>query len=208
MDSVDHGRSARKRRAIMEAATALFLDKGYDGTSVDEIAAVAEVSKRTVYQHFADKEGLFTEIIMATTAQVDEVVRLVAGTLDATLDLDADLRKLARAFLAALTEPGLLQLRRLVIADASRFPDLGRAWYEQGFERVLATLATSFRVLAEKGSLQLDDPLLAANHFVGMLLWIPVNRAMFTGIHGIKKAELQRYADAAARAFLAAYRPR
>jgi TetR/AcrR family transcriptional regulator, mexJK operon transcriptional repressor len=56
----EEGRSARKRRAIMEAATTVFLGKGYLGTSMDEIAALAAVSKQTVYKHFADKEGLFT----------------------------------------------------------------------------------------------------------------------------------------------------
>jgi AcrR family transcriptional regulator len=205
MESVDETRSARKRRAILAAATTLFLDKGYDGTSVDEIAALAEVSKRTVYQHFGNKEQLFTEIILATTTQVDEVVQLVAATLDVSVDLDKDLRDLARQFLITLMQPELLQLRRLVISDAHRFPGLGRTWYEQGFERVLATLATSFQRLADQGRLHFDDALLAANHFVGMLLWIPVNRAMFTGKHTMKKSELRRYADAAAVTFLAAY---
>ena len=52
-------RSARKRRAIVEAATTLFLENGYRGTSMDQIAAVARVSKQTVYKHFSDKEALF-----------------------------------------------------------------------------------------------------------------------------------------------------
>jgi hypothetical protein len=93
-----------------------------------------------------------------------------------------------------------------VIANADRFPDLGRTWYEQGFERVLATLANCFHRLAEDKLLHVDDPLLAANHFVGMLLWIPVNQAMFTGnVRHRTKTELEHYADAAVRAFLNAY---
>jgi len=93
-----------------------------------------------------------------------------------------------------------------VIANADRFPDVGRTWYEKGFGRVLATLATCFDRLAEHQLLHLDDPLLAANHFVGMLLWIPVNQAMFTGnARHRTKAELEHYADAAVRAFLSAY---
>jgi AcrR family transcriptional regulator len=58
-------RSTKKRRAIVEAARALFLRKGYVATSMDEIAADAGVSKQTVYSHFADKEGLFTQIVTA-----------------------------------------------------------------------------------------------------------------------------------------------
>jgi TetR/AcrR family transcriptional repressor of mexJK operon len=102
-------------------------------------------------------------------------------------------------------QPQVLQLRRLVIANAERFPDVGRSWYEQGFERVLATLATTFRSLADRNLLQVDDPLLAANHFVGLLLWIPVNKAMFTGDHHATPHELERYAVAAVRAFLSGY---
>ena len=62
-------RSARKRTAILEAATTVFLRKGYLGTSMDEIAALAAVSKQTVYKHFADKQRLFSEIVTST---VDE----------------------------------------------------------------------------------------------------------------------------------------
>jgi TetR/AcrR family transcriptional regulator, mexJK operon transcriptional repressor len=99
-----------------------------------------------------------------------------------------------------------LQIRRLVIANADRMPSLGRKWYEQGFERVLATLSSSFRALADQKLLQVEDPQLAANHFVGMLLWIPVNEAMFTGNNRPRsKVELNHLADGAVRAFLAAY---
>jgi AefR-like transcriptional repressor, C-terminal domain len=78
-------------------------------------------------------------------------------------------------------------------------------WYELGFERVLATLASCFQRLAQHQLLRLDDPLLAANHFVGLLLWIPLNQAMFSGEHHASKADLERYARAAAHAFLGGY---
>jgi TetR/AcrR family transcriptional repressor of mexJK operon len=206
MELPSESRSERKRRAIMEAATMVFLEKGYLGASMDDVATVATVSKPTVYKHFADKEHLFTEIILATTGRVDAIVQVVAATLAATTDLDQDLRDLAHRFIAALMDPQLLRLRRLVIANADRFPDLGWTWYEQGFERVLATLATCFQRLAERGQLRIEDPLLAANHFVGLLLWIPVNRVMFGGERlRNSDADLERYADSAVRVFLAAY---
>ena len=91
------------------------------------------------------------------------------------------------------------------MANGDRFPDVGRGWYEQGFERVLATLATSFQGLADRKLLHVEDPLLAANHFVGMLLWIPINKAMFTGDHRSSPDELERCAVAAVHAFLRGY---
>lgn len=206
MEPGDETRSARKRRAILEAATAVFLDTGYQGSSVDQIAAQAAVSKQTVYKHFADKEQLFTRIILDTTDEIDGLVNTVTRALADTNDLAADLGDLANQFVATLMQPRVLRLRRLVIANADRFPETTRKWYEQGFERVLGTLSARFDHLAERGLLRLEDPVLAAHHFVGLLLWIPVNQVMFCGDDARgTDADLARYADAAVRTFLAAY---
>lgn len=206
MEANEQGRSARKRQAIMEAATTVFMEKGYSGTSMDDIAKLAAVSKQTVYKHFADKEKLFAEIVLATTDRIDGVIDLVADIPSDADTLDENLTRLARQFLTTLTQAQVLQLRRLVIANADAFPELGAAWYEQGFERVLVTLAATFQRLTEDGLLRIDEPLLAANHFSGLLLWIPVNKAMFHGGPQHTQAELDRYATAGVRAFLAAYR--
>ncbi|MFD3652004.1 TetR/AcrR family transcriptional regulator [Streptomyces sp. NPDC058620] len=206
MEANEQGRSARKHQAIMEAATGAFMEKGYSGTSMDDVARLAAVSKQTVYKHFKDKEKLFAEIVLATTERVDAMVDLVAG-LPADADaLEENLTRLARQFLSALTQPQVLRLRRLIIANADAFPALGAAWYEQGFERVLATLAATFGRLADDGLLRVDEPLLAAHHFSGLLLWIPVNEAMFRGSPQHTEAELDHYAAAGVRVFLAAYR--
>src|SRR3989442_14994974 len=109
-------RSAQKRKLILDAATQAFLSRGYDGTSMDDVAAMAAVSKPTVYKYFADKERLFTEIILATTDQVDDIVRLVGATLADGVDLDRDLTELPRRVIVALPVPQRLRLGRLVIA--------------------------------------------------------------------------------------------
>ncbi|MDC7339344.1 TetR/AcrR family transcriptional regulator [Streptomyces lydicus] len=206
MTASEEGRSARKRTAIMDAATKAFMAKGYAGTSMDDIAKLAAVSKQTVYKHFTDKEKLFAEIVLATTDRVDAMVDLVADIPADAQALDENLTRLARQFLTALTQPEVLQLRRLIIANADTFPQLGGAWYEQGFERVLSTLATTFHHLADQGLLRIADPHLAANHFSGLLLWIPVNKAMFHGSPQHTQDELDRFAAAGVSAFLAAYR--
>ncbi|MER7760541.1 TetR/AcrR family transcriptional regulator [Streptomyces sp. NPDC097619] len=190
----------------MEAATGAFLEKGYSGTSMDDIAKLAAVSKQTVYKHFADKEKLFAEIVLATTDRIDGTVELVAAVPADAETLEENLTRLARGFLEALTQPQVLRLRRLVIANADAFPALGAEWYEQGFERVLATLAESFAHLTEQGLLRCPDPLMAAHHFSGLLLWIPVNKAMFHGGPRHTPADLDHYAVTGVRTFLAAYR--
>jgi TetR/AcrR family transcriptional regulator, mexJK operon transcriptional repressor len=202
----DQRRSARKRRAILKAATTVFLYNGYLGTSMDEIAALARVSKQTVYKHFADKERLFTEIVTATVDEIadpntDEVLKLKdAG------DLERDLRDFARRQLRAVMEPRLLQLRRLVIGEAGRFPQLGRLFYERGPGRTIDALAIMFERLASRGALELDDPRLAAAHFNWLVMSIPLNQAMLLGEdEPATSAQLRRYADAGVRVFLAAY---
>jgi len=75
----------------------------------------------------------------------------------------------------------VLQLRRLVIGEADRFPELSLTYWERGFERGLATVADGLRGLAERGLLRLDDAHVAAQHFAGLILWVPMNDVMFRG---------------------------
>lgn len=205
----DEHRSARKRRAILDAATAVFLRNGYVGTSMDEIAALARVSKQTVYKHFADKERLFSEIVTAKVDEIanpntDEVLKLAD-----TGDLERDLRRFARRQLRAVMQPRLVQLRRVVIGESGRFPQLGRLFYERGPGRTIDALATMFERLASRGTLEFDDPRLAAAHFNWLVMSIPLNQAMLLGEdEPATPTELNRYADAGVRAFLAAHRKR
>jgi TetR/AcrR family transcriptional regulator, mexJK operon transcriptional repressor len=205
----DPGRSARKRRAILDAATTVFLANGYLGTSMDQIAALARVSKQTVYKHFIDKESLFTEMVTSTVDEISDPVHEEVVNLADSGDLEADLRDLARRLLARVMQPRLLELRRLVIAEASRFPELGRAFYERGPGRTIAALTTACERLAARQLLQLDDPALAAAHFNWLIMSAPINQAMMLGSDHIPpRRELNRYADAGVDTFLAAYSPR
>lgn len=199
--------SAAKHQAILDAAMQVFLNKGYAGTSMDEVAACAEVGKQTVYKHFSDKRQLFTDIVLSTTDQIDRLVRLVAESLDTSNEVQRDLSALARRFLTTLMQPRMLRLRRLVISSAAEFPELGSAWYERGFGRALETLASSFTSLHSRGLLNVPEPQRAAEYFVGMLLWIPLNKAMFTGDEAAyTEVELHHRADLAVSTFLRLHR--
>jgi TetR/AcrR family transcriptional repressor of mexJK operon len=201
--------SDRRHREIREAAVGAFLARGYEGTTMEEIAARAGVSKQTVYKHFTDKQHLFADIVLSTTDDMSALIGIVADKLPSTTDLAKDLTFLAETFLVALMQPRVLRLRRLVITSADRFPEISSAWYEKGFERVLAALATSFRALADRELLAIDDATAAAEHFVGMLFWIPVNRAMFTGDDDYAAThDLVPVAKTAADTFLMAYASR
>src|SRR5437764_4142943 len=156
------GRTARKRAAITDAATTLFLRGGYRGTSMDEIAAAAGVSKQTLYKQFSDKAQLFSEVVQAmVTAASDPVHEAVQG-LEGTGQLDADLSSIARRQLELVLQPSLMRLRRLVIAESDRFPELGRVFYEQGPARTIDALAAALDKLVASEQLRIDDTHVAA----------------------------------------------
>jgi AcrR family transcriptional regulator len=187
----------------MDDATTVFLRNGYVGASMDEVAALAAVSKQTVYKHFADKESLFSEIVTGTVDEAGDRVHAEVLQLADSGDIAADLRDLARRQLALVMQPRVLQLRRLVIGEAGRFPALGRTFYERGPGRTLQALAEAFERLVQEGILTVDDPQLAAEHFNWLVLSIPLNRAMLLGDD--EQPDLDRYADEGVRVFLAAY---
>jgi len=187
----------------MDAATTVFLRNGYVGASMDEVAALAAVSKQTVYKHFADKESLFSEIVTGTVDEAGDRVHAEVLQLADSGDVAADLRDLARRQLKLVMQPRVLQLRRLVIGEAGRFPALGRAFYERGPRRTMDALAAAFARLAEQRELKVDDPALAAEHFNWLVMSVPLNRAML--LADDEQPDLDRYADEGVRVFLAAY---
>jgi TetR/AcrR family transcriptional regulator, mexJK operon transcriptional repressor len=172
------------------------------------VAALAGVSKPTVYKHFADKRQLFAAIITGEIDAAESRTHDMVAALGESVELEADLRRFARQHVHDVMQPHLVRLRRIVIAGALQFPDLAAAWYTNGPERGHTVLAEQFDRLARRGLLVVDDPLLAAQHFNSLVLSIPLNVAMFDGTEaGFAPSELDRYADEGVRVFLAAYGP-
>ena len=193
--------------AIREAAERLFLEKGYQGTSMDEVAAAAQVSKQTIYTHFASKEELFAALVLANAERVEDFVAMLGTTLGHPgTDLREALQKVARAYLRIVVRPDVLRLRRLVLGEASRFPELARTYYERVPGRVLDELTRIFSRLASDGRLRIDDASLAADHFAWLTLGLPLDRGMFyVANDALRHVELDQIADSAVRVFMAAY---
>jgi AcrR family transcriptional regulator len=164
------------------------------------------VSKQTVYKHFTSKEALFIEIVGSMTDSAGDIVRDEVAELDEGGDVAAYLADYACHQLAVVLTPRIMQLRRLVIGEVSRFPDLAKVLYERGPQRAMDTLATAFVRLADRGLLAIDDPAVAASHFNWLIMAEPLNRAMLLGDGAIPQpAELRRHAAEGVRVFLAAY---
>ncbi len=179
--------------------------------TMERIAADAAVSKQTVYKHFDDKEHLFRAIVNGVTANSEAIVGELTSALDAdevesVTDLRGALEALAAHYIELVLQPRVLSLRRLVIAEAERFPDLARAYYEQAPARAIEVIAAAFRNFSDRGLLATPDPELAAAHFAYLTLGIPQDRAMFRPGKRPSAAERDRLAGEAVRVFLAGYR--
>jgi TetR/AcrR family transcriptional regulator, mexJK operon transcriptional repressor len=196
---------AQKRHTILAAATAEFLERGYVAAGMDRVAARAGASKVTVYAHFADKRTLFEAVFTQAIAEAEQAGSALLDALPETTDLPRDLRAFAREHVASVTAPHLVQLRRMLIGEAGRFPDLARAWHRAAPQRGHDTLARIITRLAERGLVRAPDRLLAAQHLNYLILSIPLNEAMFAVRERHTEAELDRWADEAVRVWLAAY---
>ena len=201
-------RSERKHQAIVAAATELFLSRGYPGTSMDEVAVRAGVSKQTVYAQFASKEALFVAVVRGMTHAAGAAVQSGMVAIPKGTTLTEHLTAYAIRQLEVTRTPALMQLRRLVIAEAERFPELGQALYDGGPGRAIAGLAAAMTHWTKRGLLRVPNAQAAASNLNWLIMGEPVNRAMLLGDAAVPTpAALRRHAKEAVRIFMAAYGP-
>jgi TetR/AcrR family transcriptional repressor of mexJK operon len=200
------GRSARKRLTILSAGRDLFLSNGYQGTSVDQIAASAGVSKQTVYKHFGDKRELLLSIVNeALDGAVTPFVDRIAALADTT-DLEAEMTALAADYLRAVLQEPVVQLRRLVVGEANRVPELAELYYNQAPARTLSAFADCFAALHRRGLVHIPETAIAAEHFAFLIIGRSIDAALFYGGPQVLAAiDVERHVRAGVRVFLAAY---
>lgn len=199
--------SVRKREAILTAAEKIFLRDGYAGANMDELAELAGVSKQTVYTHFGSKEDLFVALVTAMTTATGDDVDHDLPDPDTAAELSDFLQRHAERQLAKVMSPRILQLRRLVIGEVARFPQLARALWASGPTRAISAMAARFRRMDAAGWLHVEDPDTAAAFFNWIVMSKPLNEAMLLGDLAIPDQQaLRRHSAEAVRIFLAAHR--
>lgn len=202
-------RVARSRAIILTAALEHFLQNGYVGARMDDIAAAAEVSKRTVYNIFGGKESLFREVLSEAITTAERFAKEVASVLGDTDDLERELEALALELARTVVGGGrIVRIRRLLIGEAERFPELASDYYDRAPGLVMETLARAMRRLNERGLLRIGDPRLAAEHFAFLIMGAALDRALFDPDDRSPPLDyLDRRARAGVNAFVRAYRP-
>jgi AcrR family transcriptional regulator len=168
-------RGDEKSEQIRATATELFLKHGYDGVSVDEIVRTVGGSKTNIYNHFHSKEGLFVAIVEGLC---DEFLRSFVTVDVSTRDVEEGLRTLALALLGTLLQDRHLAFQRLIIAEAARFPALGRTWFESGPEKSRSMIAQFIEKQQRAGRLRQSDPHQSATLFHDMIIFDLLYRAM------------------------------
>jgi len=157
---------SRKATQVLEAAKNVFLRDGYSGASMDTVSREAGVSKATLYAHFSSKDKLFAAVI---ASECERHVRMLEQVEAEKLPIREALIRFGTNFVDFLQRPEVIAIHRQIIAEAPRFPELGRAFYAAGPTVVLRILADFLQRAAARGEIKIVDPELAAQLFISLV---------------------------------------
>ncbi|BAJ26842.1 MULTISPECIES: TetR/AcrR family transcriptional regulator [Kitasatospora] len=200
--------ASRKRRAIIDAALAEFLAEGYSAASMDSITKRSGVSKATVYKHVGSKERLFLAVVGGVLPQTYADLTPAGTTLATAPDLRTGLIRHTTELARILLRPEIMSLRRLVIGEIDRFPQLGALWYRVTYDMNNAPLVEALTALATRGELDLPDPSLAVQQLFAATAGIPQLIHTFAPTTPADPATLATQIAAGVDLFLARYTPR
>jgi TetR/AcrR family transcriptional repressor of mexJK operon len=160
LETIEH-----RRERIVRLAAPLFLKKGYDNVSIDEIIGVVGGSKATIYAWFGGKEGLFEAVVRQECRDVTMAIHA-----DATGSLEAQLTEIGQSFLAMVLSPPILEFHRLMVSIGRTFPEIGRLFYQTGPDSAYQIVATWIAKQQKEGRIIEEDPYRLAVLFLDMLI--------------------------------------
>ncbi|PHY17597.1 TetR/AcrR family transcriptional regulator [Caulobacter sp. BP25] len=194
-------KSEEKRRAILEAAKSVFLERGYVATSMAEVSARVGGSKQTLYSYFASKEELFVAMMLEKgAAQVEPMFEAFHGGEN----LAEAVRRFAQTFVRFISSDEVIAFRRIVYAEGAK-SDLGRLFYENGPKRGWARMAEDFERAMDEGRMRRVDPWTAVNQLHALCEAGPIQRLLEGSAKSVDEESLSIAAEAAADTFIRAY---
>jgi len=195
----------RKYDQVLDGAREVFMRDGYEGASVDMIAKAAGVSKATLYSYFPDKSILFVEVARnECSKQAEQSLGIEACGATVAEGLTC----IAQAFTTFLYSPFAQRVFRICVAEADRFPQLGREFYKSGPMLLHHTLVEFLGVCAERGEVDIDDFDLAADQFVELCKVELFAKMVFNIIDTPDPADLNKIISGAVDMFMARYATR
>ena len=190
-----------KRRQILAGASKVFMDMGFDGASMGEIARAAGVSKGTLYVYFADKSRLFEAIVAQETLEQGRL----SFNFDPERDVPTTLRDFGQNYINLICRPGGGSAIRTVMAIAERMPDVGRRYYENVLEKTINSLARYLETHVAANDVAIEDCQLAASQFMMMCqasLFLPF---IFQAAPPPSPERIAEVVESATQMFLAKY---
>jgi TetR/AcrR family transcriptional regulator, mexJK operon transcriptional repressor len=195
--------AARRDERLLQVATTMFMERGFEGTSIDAVAEAAGVSKPTVYARYRDKRDLFTAVlrgrIQSWLAPLSAAAEAQAGEVSAQ-DIETTLHDISREMVILGSAPGAAALQRILAAQALQFPELVKLAYEEGWQRGVRAIADLLRKFAASGQISVDDPEITADLFLNLVLGRPARLALY-GIGSDPEVQ-ERRRHAAVKLFL------
>ena len=192
----------RKYDQVIAGARAVFMREGYEGASVDEIARDAGVSKATLYSYFQDKQALFLAVLEGECSIQKTASMEVACQ---SQDIATALHTMARSMLCFLMSEDGLAIFRICVAEAQRFPELGRAFYETGPKNGMEQLSAFMASPKAQAELNIPDPWQAADTFMQLCR----SDLMLQRLMGVAvvpdEATIEAHANQTVTTFLARY---
>ena len=190
-----------KRRQILDGARKVFMDLGFDGASMGEIARSAGVSKGTLYVYFADKNRLFEAIVEEESLEQGKL----AFNFDPERDVTTTLMEFGHAYIQVLCRPGGGSAIRTVMAIAERMPEVGRRFYDNVIAVTIGRLAAYLEARARLGEVAIDDFHLASAQFMQMCQATLFQPFIFQAAPLPSPERVEQVIASAMRMFLAAY---
>ena len=193
------GRAELRRAAFLKAARDVFLEAGYEAANMAEIVKRAGGSLSTLYSQFGGKKGLFEAMI---DARVTELTAQMHIELAAHAPLKEGLRRIGETFLLKQTQPESLDVFRLMVAQAKKFPEMAEAWSKRAPEAVRKALADYLTDRAKAGEIRITNPDLAASVFFDLVRSRIQFRALLMPSYTPTEAEIRDTVDRAVKVFV------
>ena len=194
--------SPAKEAQILDGAALVFALDGYEGASMSRIAAEAGVSKGTLYNYFAGKAELFAAYVQR---DCDRRLSAMFDDLAANEAPEETLRRIGRRMLETMLSDTGLTMYRMAIAEAQKFPELSRVFYEAGPVRAVSRMTEWIRQTAEQGKLSVEDPAFAAQQLFGLMQTELCIKRRLGIIDHASESEIGRVVDAAVGLFMKGY---